>query len=224
MTSEVSREAPMYSDLREKHVPVKGLEPGDTLEYSVRWQIERPLATGQFWIGYQFIKGAIVLDEQLEINVPREREVRLKSQTIQPTTREENGRRIYTWKASNLDSVSVEEQKRVQSYDTVRGLLPPADVLISSFRTWQEVGRWYESLQQEKIQPSPEVKAKAEELTKGLQDDATNYAPFITMSACATAMWRLPLASDAINPMRQRKLSETNMETAKTSTHCWQHC
>jgi len=171
MTSEVSREAPMYSDLREKHVPVKGLEPGDTLEYSVRWQIERPLATGQFWIGYQFIKGAIVLDEQLEINVPREREVRLKSQTIQPTTREENGRRIYTWKASNLDSVSVEEQKRVQSYDTVRGLLPPADVLISSFRTWQEVGRWYESLQQEKIQPSPEVKAKAEELTKGLSDD-----------------------------------------------------
>ena len=65
MTSEVSREAPMYSDLREKHVPVKGLEPGDTLEYSVRWQLEKPLATGQFWIGYQFIKNAIVLDEQL---------------------------------------------------------------------------------------------------------------------------------------------------------------
>ena len=171
MTSEVSREAPMYSDLREKHVPVKGLEPGDTLEYSVRWQLEKPLATGQFWIGYQFIKSAIVLDEQLEINVPREREVKLKSQTIQPTTREENGRRIYTWKTSNLESVSVEEQKKVQNYDAIRGLLPPPDVLISSFRTWEEVGRWYGRLQQEKIQPSPEVKAKAEELTKGLSDD-----------------------------------------------------
>ena len=56
MTSEVSREAPMYSDLREKHVAVKGLEPGDTLEYSVRWQVEEPLAAGQFWYGYQFIK------------------------------------------------------------------------------------------------------------------------------------------------------------------------
>ena len=56
MTSEVSREAPMYSDLREKHVPVKGLEPGDTLEYSVRWLLEKPLATGQFWYGYQFIE------------------------------------------------------------------------------------------------------------------------------------------------------------------------
>ena len=65
MTSQISRDAPMYSDLREKHVPVKGLEPGDTLEYYVRWQVEKPLAKGQFWFGYQFIKSAIVLDEQL---------------------------------------------------------------------------------------------------------------------------------------------------------------
>jgi tetratricopeptide (TPR) repeat protein len=50
-------------------------------------------------------------------------------------------------------------------------LLPPPDVLVTSFRTWEEVGRWYEGLQQEKIQPSPEIKAKAEELTKGLSDD-----------------------------------------------------
>jgi tetratricopeptide (TPR) repeat protein len=52
----------------------------------------------------------------------------------------------------------------------VRGLLPTPDVLISSFRTWDEVGRWYQSLQQEKITLSPEIKAKAEELTKGLAD------------------------------------------------------
>jgi len=163
--------SPMYSDLREKHVLVKGLEPGDTLEYSAQWQIEKPLATGQFWYGYQFVKSAIVLDEQLEISVPHEREVKLRSQTIQPTTREENGRRVYTWKTSNLNSLSVEEQKKAQSYDTIRGLLPPPDVLISSFRTWEEVGRWYDSLQQEKILASPEAKAKAEELTKGLSDD-----------------------------------------------------
>jgi transglutaminase-like putative cysteine protease len=161
----------MYSDLREKHVPVKGLEPGDTLEYSARWLIEKPLATGQFWYSYQFIKSSIVLDEQLEISVPNEREVKLRSKTIQPTTREANGLRIYTWKTSNLNSVSMEEQKKAQSYDTIRGLLPPPDVLLSSFRTWEEVGRWYDRMQQEKIQASLEVKAKAEELSKGLPDD-----------------------------------------------------
>jgi TonB family protein len=151
--------------------------PGDTLEYSVRWQLEKPFAPGQFWFGYQFTKSAIILDEELEISVPHERQVKLKSQTIQPTTREETSRRIYMWKTSNLESESAEKQDDRQMYDAIRGLLPPPDVLISSFRTWEEVGRWYDGLQQEKIQPSPELKAKAEELTKGLSDDdATVHA------------------------------------------------
>ncbi len=172
VTPEIYRDAPLYSDLREKHVAVKGLEPGDTLEYSSRWQLEKPLAKGQFWISHQFTKNAIVLDEQLEISVPQEREVKLKSKTLQPSMREEAGRRIYLWKTSNLESRSTEKQKEADKYDALRGLLPPPDVLISSFRTWEEVGRWYEGLQLEKIQPSPEVKAKAEELTKGLPDEA----------------------------------------------------
>jgi TonB family protein len=171
VTSEIYRDAPLYSDLREKHVAVKGLEPGDTLEYSVRWLIEKPLAPGQFWTSYQFTKNLVVLDEQLEISVPHGREVKVKSQSVRPTTREDNGCRIYMWKTSNLESRSMEKQKEVQSYDAIRGVLPPPDVLISSFRTWEQVGRWYDSLQQEKIQPSPEVKAKAEELTQGLSDD-----------------------------------------------------
>ncbi|HMD18389.1 MAG TPA: DUF3857 and transglutaminase domain-containing protein, partial [Terriglobales bacterium] len=160
-----------YGLLHEKHVPVKGLEPGDILEYSVRWLVEKPLATGQFWFGHRFMKNSIVLDEQLEISVPSDREVKVKGQNVRPTIHEENDRRIYTWKTSNLESQSAEKQNEDQSYNAIRGLLPAPDVLISSFRTWEEVGRWYESLQKEKVQPSPEVKAKAEELAKGLPDD-----------------------------------------------------
>jgi Domain of Unknown Function with PDB structure (DUF3857)/Transglutaminase-like superfamily/Tetratricopeptide repeat len=160
-----------FANLHEKHVPVKGLEPGDVLEYSVRWQVETPLAPGQFWLGHSFLKNSIILDEQLEISVPSDREVRLKSQNVQPTMREENGRRRYTWKTSNLESQSIEKQTEAQSYDAIRGQLRGPDVLISSFRTWEEVGRWYESLQKEKVQPSSDVKTKAEELTKGLRDD-----------------------------------------------------
>ena len=126
VTSEIYGNAPLYSDLREKHIAVKGLEPGDTLDYSIRWQLEKPLAKGQFWFGYQFIKSAVVLDEQLEISVPREREVKLKSQTIQPTMREETGRRIYSWKTSNLESQSVEKQKEVQSLRRFPRIAPVA--------------------------------------------------------------------------------------------------
>jgi tetratricopeptide (TPR) repeat protein len=180
VTSEIYRDAPMYSDLREKHIAVKGLESGATLEYSVRWQTEKPLAIGQFWTSHQFTKNIVVLDEQLEISVPHEREVKLKSLTVQPMTHEENGRRIYIWKTSNLESRSAEKQKEDRSYDAIRGLLPPPDVLVSSFRTWEDVGRWYEGLQREKIQLSPEIKATALELTKGLSDDETKLRAIYT--------------------------------------------
>ena len=160
-----------FANLHEKHVPVKGLEPGDVLEYSVRWQVETPLAAGQFWFGHSFLKSAIVLDEQLEISVPSDREVTFKSQNVQPTIREEKGRRMYAWKTSNHENRNIEKEREAQSYDAIRGQMRGPDVLISSFRTWEEVGRWYESLQKEKVQPSPDVKAKAEELTKGLRDD-----------------------------------------------------
>jgi hypothetical protein len=169
--SEIYRGLTNYSDLREKHIAVKGLEPGDLLEYSVRWAREKPLAKGQFWYAHPFLKTGIVLDEELEISVPKDREVKVKSQSVQPTTREESDRRIYSWKTENLETQTAEKLREAQGYAAIRGLLPPADVLISSFHTWEEVGRWYEELQKEKIIPSPEVKAKAEDLTKGLTDD-----------------------------------------------------
>src|SRR5579872_783041 len=159
-----------YTDLREKHLPIKSLEPGDILEFSVFWQTTKPLAPGKFWFAHQFLKNVVVLKEELEISFPRESEVKQKSQQIQPTFREENGRRILTWTTSNLESLSLEKQKESQSYALARGLLPPPEVLISSFHSWEEVGRWYEQLQREKIVPSPEIKAKAEDLTKGLTD------------------------------------------------------
>jgi Tfp pilus assembly protein PilF len=169
--SQIYPGAAEYGNLHEKRVPVKGLEPGDVLEYSIRWQVAKPLAIGQFWFGHWFLKSVIVLDEQLEISVPSDREVKFKSQNVQPTIHEQNGRRIYTWKTSNLESQHIEKQREAQSYDAIRGQLRGPDVLISSFQTWEEVGRWYEGLQKEKVQPSPDVKAKAEELTKGLRDE-----------------------------------------------------
>jgi TonB family protein len=169
--SELYRGVPEFTDLREKHIAVKGLEPNDILEYSIRWQITQPLAPGQFWFAHSFLKSTIVLDERLEISVPREREVKQKSKTVQPTVREENNRRIYSWKDSNLESQNLEKQEDFQKYALTKGLFPAPDVLISSFHSWEEVGRWYEGLQKDKIQPSPEVRVKAEDLTKGLPND-----------------------------------------------------
>jgi hypothetical protein len=70
LDSAVSREAPMYTDQREKHVAVKSLGVGDLLEVSLRWTVHDPLAPGHFWYDHSFFKAGICLKEEVEINVP----------------------------------------------------------------------------------------------------------------------------------------------------------
>lgn len=49
MPAEVTREAPMYSDLKEKHLPVRSLASGDRLEYQFHTVLTKAQAPGQFW-------------------------------------------------------------------------------------------------------------------------------------------------------------------------------
>jgi tetratricopeptide (TPR) repeat protein len=174
MATQITREAPFYSDLREKHVAVKGLGVGDILEFRVQWQNTKPLAPGQFWYAYSFSHDGIILQEQLQIKVPRERAVKWKSPSAKPVITEDGDQRLFTWNSSELEHKSTEQEKAEQEtklYQIARGHLPNADVQISSFQTWEDVGRWYGGLQQERVKPSPEVRAKAAELTKGAGDD-----------------------------------------------------
>jgi tetratricopeptide (TPR) repeat protein len=174
MPSEVTRQAPLYSDLQEKHVAVKGLGVGDLLELHSTWRSIKPLARGQFWFAYNFTRDNIMLQAQLQISVPADRAVKWKSLKLKPTITEDQGRRIFTWNSSQLEHQSTEQEKGIQeqaAYQSARGKSPSPEIQISSFQNWQEVGRWYDSLQADRIKPSPEIRAKAAALTVNLLDD-----------------------------------------------------
>jgi transglutaminase-like putative cysteine protease len=176
MAANITREAPFYSDIHEKHVAVKGLGVGDELEYQVREHTTKPLAPGQFWTAYRFTREQITLDERLEIRVPRGRVVKVKSTTIQPIISDLGEYRTYTWHNANLESKDESADKRLaieQAWQQARGRLPHPDVMISSFLSWDEVGRWYGGLQEERVKPTTDVTAKAAELTKNsITDEA----------------------------------------------------
>ena len=86
--AEITRAAPFYSDLREKHVAVKGLRLGDVLEFSGHWHCAKPLAPGQFWYAFNFSHDAIILKQELQISVPRDRPLKWKSPDLKPLGRE----------------------------------------------------------------------------------------------------------------------------------------
>ncbi len=172
LDSEITRSAPFYSDLREKHVAVKGLGKGDILEYEAHWHTTKPLIPGQFWFQYNFHHEGIVLEERLEMKVPAERAVKVKGPQAAQTVTTEAGSRTYTWTYSKLQSAKEPGSDQQKQTESERGLLPPPDVQISSFQSWEEVGRWYWNLQKDRIEPTPAIRAKAAELTKGMTDDA----------------------------------------------------
>jgi hypothetical protein len=171
LDSEITRSAPFYSDLREKHVAVKGLGKGDILEYDAHWHTVKPLVPGQFWFQYSFHHSGIVLDERLEIKVPSERTVKVKGPLATQTITTEAGFRIYRWTYSKLQSAKEPDSDQKKEIELARGRLPSPDVQISSFRNWEEVGRWYWNLQKDRVAPTPVIRAKAAELTKGMTDD-----------------------------------------------------
>ena len=168
--SEITREAPLYSDLREKHIPVRGLSPGDTLEYAVQWRSTKALTPGQFWTAYNFTRSGVVLSETVQVSVPADRVVQIHGPAATQKISEDAGRRTYTW--TNSNSKSEAKIKTGQAaIDAALGRNPSPDIEVSSFQSWDEVGGWYWNLQQDRVAASPEIRAKAAELTKGATDD-----------------------------------------------------
>jgi tetratricopeptide (TPR) repeat protein len=164
MPGEVTRQAPMYSDLHEKHVTVKGLQVGDTLEYLVRYRTLKPQFPDQFWFQYSFTKELIEKDEELEIAFPRDKFVNVESSSYPPKIEEKNGNKLYTWTTSNLALKTGKAAKQ-------KTQTPFPDVQLTTFHSWAEVGRWYDQLQRPQLAVTPQIQAKAAELTKGLTTD-----------------------------------------------------
>jgi transglutaminase-like putative cysteine protease len=165
MPGEVTRTAPLYSDIHEKHVAVKGLSVGDVLEYSMRYRILKPEVPGQFWTEYTFSKDAIAKDERLEISFPTGKAVKIVSPEFKPEISEEAGRRIYRWKHTTL----VVKEK--DPNEIPRRIPPNPDVQVTTFSSWEEVGNWYGDLQKPSLEITSAIQAKAAELTRGLTTD-----------------------------------------------------
>ena len=169
LDSAVSREAPMYTDQREKHVAVKSLGVGDLLEVSLRWTVHDPLAPGHFWYDHSFFKAGICLKEEVEINVPANLTLKLADTEFPPLITDDAGRRIYFYSTSHLKK---EEEEDIPAWEKDFGGAAPPPLRVSSFISWADVGAWYGGLQQPRVRVTPEIRAKVDELIKGKISDA----------------------------------------------------
>jgi tetratricopeptide (TPR) repeat protein len=166
VTPEISRVAPMYSDLHQKQVTVPGLSVGDEVffQYTAK---QSALVPNQFWFQYSFTKAAIVLSESVQLDIPAGRKVHLSYQPEhKPEIKTAGERTVYQWHAVN--EKIEEDRKYVAQKERMTGTAPSASIQLSTFENWEQVGSWYYGLQHDRSTPTAPIRAKALELTKGL--------------------------------------------------------
>jgi transglutaminase-like putative cysteine protease/tetratricopeptide (TPR) repeat protein len=174
MPADVTREAPLYSDLKEKHLPVRSLAPGDTLEYELDTAIDKAEAPGAFWGVYHFTPPGteVVLAETLTLEVPADKYVQVWSPNHKSTESEHDGLKTYVWNTAQLvtapkdtgDDTNKPQPPKDPDEDADGRKLP--SVAWTTFHNWAEVGDWYRSLALSRAQPDDAVRAKAADLTK----------------------------------------------------------
>lgn len=174
MPAPVSRQAPLYSDLKEKQLPIRSLSRGDTLEYQVDTLINKAETPDQFWGATHFTPPGtvVVLEEGLTLKVPAGKYVQVWSPNHKPTITEENGVRTYSWSVKQL----IPEPKAAA--DESSRPTPPKDpdedgdgrklpsVAWTTFHSWPEVGDWYRNMALARSEPTDAIRAQAENLTK----------------------------------------------------------
>jgi len=178
LTGPVARDAPMYSDLRQKVVTVPALQPGDTLEYHATWTTHTPFAPGNFWDEAEFMRGSIVLDERISYDVPRQTHVQVKTEGgPEPRITENGNRRTYIWQRANLTIDTTGRQATFLS----RG--QHHSVSLTTFRSWAEVGQWYQGLERDRETVTPEIQQRAAQLVRGrttLRDSIAALYDFVS--------------------------------------------
>jgi tetratricopeptide (TPR) repeat protein len=168
----LEKEAPVYTDYRQKHVTVPGIRPGVELEYDFVTITQTPLAPGQFWMQHEFAQSGTILDEQLTVDVPKDRKIKLKTKPgNDPKISEENGRRIYTWSRSHVDKTEEEKKKEKEAKKKLPKEPEYPAIQMTTFESWDQLGRWYAGLEKDRRQPNAEIRAKEAALVQGKTTD-----------------------------------------------------
>ena len=181
MTSPIAQAAPTYTDVRQKHVVVPDLSPGDTLEYETLTTY-RPSVPGKVWQAWDFINDDICLDEEVELDAASRLSIHTTTTggANDPETTTQGDRTLWTWKTSHPSREAAAPlwvPSAKNPFPDARQVLGGTNrqsrrrIWITSFASWAEIAAVYSSLEQDRRIPSPEVRAKAVELTRDANTD-----------------------------------------------------
>ena len=168
-----------YSDTRWLTFSLRGLEVGSYFEYQVQITQKQVLIPGR-WAGYfefHYLKMGTpprldaVAQSRFILTIPEGEKFDyfLNRISISPSIHRQGEFVVYTWEARDLPSVPLENNMVPWSELT-------PDLSFSSIQSWQEVDAWGKARFLDTIDVTPDIQAKAVELTQGLDSPEKKVA------------------------------------------------
>lgn len=160
----------IFTSARSYYVHFPRLEPGDVVEVQYRVEDVAPRnAFADYFGELVYMQGAEpIARSEYVLKTPKSRTFYFNEPRVpgvERTVEERGDERIYHFVAHNVPGIRQEP------------LQPPwtevlGHVNVSTYKTWEDVGRWYWGLVKDQFVPDDEVRRRAEALTHGLKDDA----------------------------------------------------
>ncbi len=159
----------MYTSARAYYVEFPRLNVGDVVE--LRYRIDDITPQNDFadYFGESrtMQSSEPIAHSEYVVIAPKERPLYVKSSPLpglKGDVTQDKGNNIYRFVASAIAPVMPEPH--MPAWSEVLG-----GVHVSTYRTWDEVGRWYWGLSKDQLVPDDEVRSLVEKLTKGLPDE-----------------------------------------------------
>lgn len=151
---------PAFNDLRRKVVIFPDVAAGDSIFYKVRVTRAKPLFPGYFMGGVVFSPTEYIEHGSQTVRLPAGSKVRMVSYGVTVDQRSEPGGEVLTWDYANTNPIKKDRGavSEFDRYDRVQ---------VSTFPDWQTLSRTYAAIALPKIEVTPEIQAKADEITAG---------------------------------------------------------
>ncbi len=149
----------LIADRRQKIIVFPSVDAGDTLSYTVRRTVRRPVFPGQFTASVYLPRGSGARDVVLTVRAPRSYGMQTEAHGFAETLTSDGDRVVRSWRASA--PVPANSDGAPGAYDR----LPR--VFVSSFQDWGEFARAYGALAGPKMAVTPAIKTLADRIADG---------------------------------------------------------
>ncbi|MBV9146769.1 MAG: DUF3857 and transglutaminase domain-containing protein, partial [Acidobacteria bacterium] len=157
----------LYNDVKAKEAEVPGGDPGTVVAIEVE-QRQRPYLMGDTW---EFQERIPVQQARYTLHLPSSWEYSSAWFAHEETKPVESPGNTWSWQLERIPG--IEHEPRMPSWRAIAGRMEVSyfgnvrGQMAKSARSWQQIGSWYSQLTAGRRQASPEIHAKALQLTSG---------------------------------------------------------